>query len=108
GHEATIVTYKLTDSREEFRNMTRLLPCFDRVRIVELENGGMREAVFGSRSRPILRQLVADADIVHLHNVWESILRVAGEEAFRARKPYLIQPNDILNPFSISHHSLKK
>jgi glycosyltransferase involved in cell wall biosynthesis len=55
-----------------------------------------------------LRRLAAQADIVHIHNVWDSMVRSAGEEAYRLGKPYLLQPNDILNPWSLSQKKLKK
>jgi glycosyltransferase involved in cell wall biosynthesis len=108
GHSVTIAAYVFTDPIEEFRGMTAKYPSFDKVRIVELKHAGIREAVFGSASRPVLRELVKNADIVHLHNVWESILRVAGDEAMRQGKPYVIEPNDILNPWSLRQKQLKK
>lgn len=108
GHDVTIAAYQFTDPIDSFRSMTAKFPCFDRVEIVELKPTGLREAVFGSTSRPVLRELVKRADIVHLHNVWEAILRVASDEALRAGKPYVIEPNDILNPWSLRQKWLKK
>jgi glycosyltransferase involved in cell wall biosynthesis len=108
GHDVTIATYRLTDRSEDFQGMTRLLPAFGRVRVAELDGGGLGESFFGSRSRGALRRLIAEADIVHLHNVWDPLVRTAGQEALRAGKPYLLQPNDILNPWSLSQKRLKK
>ena len=110
GHDVTIVTYRLADPPEALRGMTRLLPNFDRVRIIEIENGGAVEALLlgALRAGPILERLIAEADFVHLHDVWDAIIRVAAVQARRAGKPYVIQPNDSLNPWSLSQKRLKK
>src|SRR5688572_23651991 len=68
GHDVTIAAYQFTDPIDSFRSMTAKFPCFDQVSIVELRHTGLREAVFGATSRPVLRELVKRADIVHLHN----------------------------------------
>ena len=108
GHDVTIVTYRLTDPPDIFAGMTRLLPRFDRVKIVEVVNSGAVEAFFGPAARRHLKPLIAQADIVHLHDVWDSMVRTAGALARRAGVPYVIQPNDSLNPWSLSQKALKK
>jgi glycosyltransferase involved in cell wall biosynthesis len=108
GHEVTIVSYPLGDSRDDFRAMTRLMPGFDRVRVVEVENGGALESVFAHRADRVLKPLIDEVDIVHLHDVWHSLVRSAGATARRAGKPYVVQPNDSLNPYSLSQKRLKK
>ena len=108
GHDVTIATHRLTDSTEDLRGMTKLLPGFDRVRVVEIERGGVAGAFLAHHARPVLRQLIAEVDVVHLHDVWDSLVRTAGEQARRAGKPYLLQPNDSLNPWSLNQKKLKK
>jgi glycosyltransferase involved in cell wall biosynthesis len=108
GHDVTIATYRLKDGPEDFRSMTKSLPGFDRVRVVEIDNGGMVEALFALRAGPVLRRLIPEVDIVHLHDVWDSLVRAAGAQARRSGKPYVLQPNDSLNPWSLGQKRLKK
>jgi glycosyltransferase involved in cell wall biosynthesis len=108
GHDVTIVTYRLTDPPDAFAGMTRLLPGFHRVKIVEVVNSGAIEAFFAPAARHHLKPLIAQADIVHLHDVWDSMVRTAGALARRAGVPYIIQPNDSLNPWSLSQKAFKK
>jgi glycosyltransferase involved in cell wall biosynthesis len=107
GHQVTIVSYALKEP-ELFRQMTQRLPAFDRVQHVQLDRAGLGEWLWARSSRPRLRQLIAAADVVHIHNVWESLNRVAAAEACRAGKPYLLQPNDMLNPYALSQKKVKK
>ena len=107
GHDVTIASYPL-DDLANFHEMTRNLPAFERVRIVQLPPGGLRERLFGSNSAPLLRPLIQQADVVHIHNVWQSLNCAAAAEARRADKPYFIESNDMLTPYALSQKRLKK
>ncbi len=107
GHRVSIATYALQE-RDDFHNMTRSLPHFQHIHLVEIVAGGLLEDVFGGRARALMRPLIQQADIVHIHNIWTSINRVAADEAYRAGKPYVIQSNDMLTPWSLSQNRLKK
>lgn len=107
GHQVALAAHPTTEA-EDFNGMTRLLPGFDRVVLVELEAQPVLGEYVASRSRRTLRRAIDQADIVHLHNVWDPVIRTAGQEVLRAAKPYVLQPNDILNPWSLSQKKLKK
>lgn len=108
GHDVRILTHRLTDSAEDFRAMTRLLRGFERVTVEQIPSEGLLERMFATQARPYLRRLVAGADIVHLHDVWDSLVRTAASYATRAGKPYVLQPNDSLNPWALNHKRWKK
>ncbi len=55
-----------------------------------------------------LRDLVARADIVHLHGIWDSILIVAAREARKLGKPLVISPHGMLSPWSMGRHRFRK
>lgn len=108
GHDITIATYRMTDPAEDFQGMTTLIPGFDRVRVVEIGNGGTIEMLLALRAGPVLRRLINQADMVHLHEVWDSLVRHAAAQARRSGKPYVLQPNDSLNPWAMGQKRLKK
>ncbi|MCA9289930.1 MAG: glycosyltransferase, partial [Phycisphaerales bacterium] len=62
----------------------------------------------GSGARRALQSLLGRVDVVHLHSVWEAILRVAAEEARRRDIPYFILLNGMLDPWSLAQRRLKK
>ena len=55
-----------------------------------------------------LKQLIADASIVHIHGVWEEIQHRAARLAQELGKPYIIRPAGMLDPWSLAQSSLRK
>ena len=55
-----------------------------------------------------LRQIVPTMDIVHVHGVWDPILRAAASVARSANKPYVVAPHGMLDPWALSEKSGKK
>lgn len=52
--------------------------------------------------------LVAGADILHLHGVWEPMLSAAASAARRAGKPYCLEPHGMLDRWSLDAKKWKK
>ncbi len=55
-----------------------------------------------------LRALIANADIVHIHGVWDPILVSAGKAARSAGKPLICTPHGMLAPWPMARHRLRK
>ena len=55
-----------------------------------------------------LGELVARADVVHAHGVWEEIQHRAAAVARRRGVPYVISPHGMLDPFNLNQKRLKK
>ncbi len=51
---------------------------------------------------------IADADIVHLHGVWDEIQHLAARSAHRRAVPYIITPHGMLDDWCLSQRWLKK
>lgn len=49
-----------------------------------------------------------DADVAHLHGLWESILALAAAECRRRGIPYIVRPCGMLDPWSLARHALRK
>lgn len=58
--------------------------------------------------KPTLRKLTAEADVVHIHGVWEEIQHRAARVAHVQSKPYIFTPHGMLDPWSLSQSRLKK
>ena len=48
-----------------------------------------------------LDRLVSEADVVHIHSVWEEPQHLAARAAKNQGKPYLITPHGMLDPWSL-------
>lgn len=51
---------------------------------------------------------VADADVVHIHALWEQVQHDAAVAARRHKKPYLFRPCGMLDPWSLAQGRWKK
>lgn len=55
-----------------------------------------------------LPNLISEADIAHLHTVWEFPILAAAKIAKKLRKPYILRPCGMLDKWSLSQHPWKK
>ena len=78
------------------------------VALHELSRPSRSELLFGWSARALFRELMPKVDVLHLHGVWESILRVGASEARRSGKPYVVAPHGMLDPWSLGQKKLKK
>lgn len=58
--------------------------------------------------RAALEQHIRDADIVHVHTVWEEPQHQASRIAHRLKVPYVFSPHGMLDPWCLSQKRLKK
>lgn len=58
--------------------------------------------------RGILRPHIQAAGIVHIHGVWEELQYAATVECSAQRKPYIVRPCGMLDPWSLMKSSFKK
>lgn len=53
-------------------------------------------------------EAVAQADIVHIHSLWEEVQHQAARAAYRRHIPYIIRPCGMLDPWSLAQSRWKK
>ncbi len=53
-------------------------------------------------------EIIREADIVHLHTVWEFPVYYGHAMSLRFDKPYVISPHGMLDRWSLEQHALKK
>jgi glycosyltransferase involved in cell wall biosynthesis len=54
------------------------------------------------------RQAISDADVVHLHGLWQRQTRVGGREALRCGVPYVVAAHGMAEPWALKQKALKK
>ena len=108
GHQVTLMSYDGEAARRSWANDHAMLDGGSEVQMVYVPSGGRLEGLFGSNGRKVARSLMPDHDVVHVHGVWETILRVTAEEAARAGKPYLFTAHGMLGENHLKTKGLKK
>ncbi|HEX5243416.1 MAG TPA: glycosyltransferase, partial [Tepidisphaeraceae bacterium] len=85
--------------------------------IREFEQAGVKVTQVGPVSGALRRhpdmahqidRLVGEADVVHIHSVWEEPQHLAARAAIRKSKPYIITPHGMLDPWSLAQKKWKK
>ncbi len=83
----------------------------------DLEAAGVAVTRVGPVTGPLQRhaelkskvdQAVSQADVVHIHGMWLEVLYLAATAAQRQKKPYLIRPCGMLDPWSLSQSRWRK
>ena len=83
----------------------------------QMSSQGIQVKLIGPSRKPLARHpdiaatlqaLIAKADIVHIHALWEEIQHQAAKIAHRLGVPYIIRPCGMLDPWSLAQNPLKK
>jgi len=107
GHAVTILSYQplaLAEMQVEMQG----IPSIALVGLELLPPKDPKEHLWPRQASQRLHQLLPDVDIVHLHGVWESLLRVAANQSRRLGKPYIVTPHGMLEPWALSRKWFKK
>jgi glycosyltransferase involved in cell wall biosynthesis len=80
-----------------------------KIPVLQLPRPAKAETVIGKgATRRRLAEVIRKVDVVHLHGLWDPILRLAALEAQAQRRPYLVLLNGMLDPWSLRQKWLKK
>ncbi len=109
GHDVTILAYEPPPAgRERILAENGRTAGFDRLTLRNLPPITLRERVTGRHARAAAGRLVPNADVVHLHGLWETALLHAATAARRHGKPYLILLNGMLMPWAMARGVIHK
>ena len=75
---------------------------------VDLIGPSIGPLMWHRRIRPTLERQIPGADVVHIHTVWEQIQHSAAKICRRCRRPYVITPHGMLDPWSLRKSTLRK
>lgn len=82
------------------------LPWWDGVPVCSCPVQGPRG--FGYSASMIEAFQTADPDLMHVHGIWMYYSLACQRWADRSRRPYLISPHGMLDPWAVSHSAWKK
>jgi glycosyltransferase involved in cell wall biosynthesis len=103
-----LVTHRLR-AREAVTNAAlESIPYFEKVQKHHLEPPDRLERLTARRARLPLADLASAVEVLHLHGVWDPILKAAADAARWASRPYAIEPHGMLDPWSLRQSATKK
>ncbi len=114
GCQVRIVCYASTQGdcdagREQVD--VQAIPGFEQVEVQTIPHGGFSERWTGRLAGRFFKNHFRTGerdDMVHLHGVWEPILKQASVACRRENVPYAIAPHGMLHPWSLAQRRWKK
>lgn len=98
GLDPSIVTHPSESRQDAVDAFISGIPGASEVPVIPVRDGVLRHALRGT-DRP---------DVIHLHGMWDRILREAMRWACVDGVPYMLRPAGMLEPWSLNHKRLKK
>ncbi len=109
GHEATIFSYDTSpEARQASLQDQAEVPGAHLLNKTVIPQPNRLEAMFALRARRELNAIIPQYDIVHTHDVWSGISRVAMALAVKHKVGFVLLPNGMLDPWSLRQKKLKK
>jgi glycosyltransferase involved in cell wall biosynthesis len=107
GHEVHIISYIRRDEADIQESLQRI-PKIEKIKLSFLARPNLIEKVLGWNARKTCLKLFPGAQMVHLHEVWDTIVRVAANTARRLSIPYFLTPHGALDSWSMEQKPQKK
>ena len=108
GHQVSVISHLDPDAKQRIDAMLASVSGADRVRYDVLHLPARFERFITTDAQRRFDELFKDVQIVHLHGVWDPILKAAATTAHRRGIPYVVAPHGMLDPWSLSQRSWKK
>ena len=110
GAKMHIVAYDCPNQEEAIATYQKTIPDFDRITLEMIPLPDRREWYSGKQALSKITELLTGSPktVVHLHGVWETILRQGAKAARSHKAPYIIAPHGMLHPWSMYQSKWKK
>jgi glycosyltransferase involved in cell wall biosynthesis len=108
GHQATVLAQRDDANGAETPILFRDIAGTDRVGRRSVTPAGATAMLGRGQVWSDLELHIWEADVVHIHGVWDPILWAAAKTAQRLGRPYLIAAHGMLDPWSLAQKKWKK
>ncbi|SDP38426.1 glycosyltransferase [Phyllobacterium sp. OV277] len=108
GHDIHIVSYGSGNIRKRAFEAASAVPHFKGITWHLLADPNVKESIFCLQGRKTLRAILTAGSFVHIHGVWETLLRTAATIALEKQIAYCVQPHGMLDEWSLKQKAFKK
>jgi glycosyltransferase involved in cell wall biosynthesis len=108
GHEIHVASYEGPSAAERIAAYWKTIPHHELVCSHRITSNSRLERFTASAAKRELSRLIPSVNIIHLHGIWDPILKSAAGIADSARIPYVVAPHGMLDPWSMRQRRLKK
>lgn len=109
GHDVRLMAYQSVGREEQVNQSLQSVPYLDKINLTFLPppTNKLQSITAGHIQSPIA-SIVGESDVLHMHGLWDTLLRVTASAARKQNRAYVIRPAGMLDPWSMSQKSWKK
>lgn len=108
GCEVQVVSYRFPQAQGRIDASLATVPNISKVKFEYLPPLTKPERFLARGARRRLEPIVRQFDILHLHGVWDPLTYAMGSLAARERKPFVLTPHGMLDPWAMTQKGWKK
>src|SRR6202034_2683125 len=108
GCEVEVVSYRFPRAQGRIDASLATVPNISKVKFEYLPPLTRPERFLARGARRRLEPIVRQFDILHLHGVWDPLTYAMGSLAARVRKPFVLTPHGMLDPWAMTQKGWKK
>jgi glycosyltransferase involved in cell wall biosynthesis len=108
GHEVHLISYTAPIAKDRIEQSLARVPHTKLLKMHFLPPADRKERLFATNARQSLNELIPQMNWVHIHGVWEMLLKTAANIAKKNSVGYCFVPSGMLDPWSLAQKSLKK
>ena len=110
GFDVRIVTYACDDQIQALKTCQQTIPDFEKITLVCIDQPDKSECYTARQAYQTLSEQIENTNhpVVHLHGVWEPIIKQSASAAAAKKVPYILTPHGMLHPWSLSQSKWKK
>jgi glycosyltransferase involved in cell wall biosynthesis len=108
GHDVRLISYRQPQATDRIEKMIAAAAGGELLKRDDLPPPSKLERIFAAQARHDLPQRFEGFDVIHLHGVWDPILKAAADAARTRGIRYVVAPHGMLDPWSLSQSRLKK
>ena len=107
GHRVHVVT-TTANGRAELPPHVVAAGAFEGVPVTYCRRGWPRGMFRAPGMQATIERALADADVLHVHGLWNAAVWSAHAAAATTRTPYMLSPRGMLEPSALAHDRLRK
>jgi len=109
GHRVRLVSYAGPGRETEIQQSLSNVPHLDGVELIYLDPPkGKLDKLTGGQVKQALEKIIDGSDVLHMHGLWDTLLRASAAVARKLNTPYVIRPAGMLDPWSLAQKGWKK
>ena len=106
--QVQVISYRFPGSDARIAAALSTIPEFSGVKLEYFAPLTKPELFLTGGARRRFEPIVQRFDLIHLHGVWDPLVYAVGALAARLRKPFVLTPHGMLDPWSLAQKRWKK